>query len=114
MSTEKELMRFLSIVQKMLLKHNYTIEVLTESLGDTAIVALASAQKCDKHECNNAATTKKEGQALHLCDRHLAEGVIAKSLIEEEWKDLHHAECVRGLHDYITAREAHEQQFALH
>jgi hypothetical protein len=114
MSTEAELMKFLKMVQKMLIHHQHTIETLKESLGDSAIIALSAAQSCDHTDCNYPATVKHDNCSLHLCDRHLAERVASGETSEVEWEDLHYADCARNLHDYIELKAQHDANFTVH
>jgi hypothetical protein len=113
MSTEAELMKFLKMVQKMLIHHQYTIETIKESLGDSAIVALSAAKKCDHPECMYPSTVKQINFSLQLCDRHLAEKIVLKETKEEEWDDLHYADCARNLHDYIELKARHDIHFVV-
>lgn len=114
MSTEAELMKFLKVVQRMLIHHQQTIEALTESLGDSAIIALSSARSCDHVDCKYPATVRQTNCSLRLCDRHLAEKVASGEAVEVEWEDLHYADCARNLHDYIELKAQHDANFTVH
>lgn len=102
------------MVQKMLIHHQYTIEVMKESLGDSVIVALSSAKKCNHTDCVYPSTVKHKNCSSYLCDRHLAEKITRGFEKEEEWDDLHYAECIRSLQDYIEMREDTLQLSCLH
>lgn len=114
MSTEAELMKFLKMVQKMLIHHQYTIETLKESLGDTAITTLSSAKCCDEPNCKYPATVRQIDCSSHLCDKHLAKKIVLREAKMEEWEDLHYADSVRNLHDYIELKDMHDESTQVH
>ena len=107
-------MKFLKVVQGMLIHHQHTIETMKEALGDSAIVALSAAIKCDHPDCAYPATVKWNDCPSHLCDRHLAERVVSGQSKEDEWKDLHYADCARNLHDFIELKAQHDAAFTVH
>lgn len=107
-------MKFLKVVQRMLIHHQQTIEALTESLGDATVVALSAAQGCDHIDCKYPATVKQVDCSLYFCDRHLAEKVALGEANESEWEDLHYADCARNLQDYIELKAQHDANFTIH
>lgn len=109
-----QLMKFLKVVQGMLIHHQHTIEIMKETLGDSSIVALSAATKCDHPGCTYPATVKWNDCPSHLCDRHLAERVVSGQSKEDEWEDLHYADCVRNMHDYIVLRDIYTGNCTLH
>jgi hypothetical protein len=110
----QQLMKFLKMVQKMLIHHQYTIETIKETLGDSAIVTLSTAQRCEHSDCEHPSTVRHSNHSSHLCDRHLAEKIMQGSEKEEEWDDLHYADCIRNLYDYADAKEQHDRAFSIH
>lgn len=110
----QQLMKFLKMVQKMLIHHQYTIEAMKESLGDSVIVALSSARNCDHPDCVYPATVRQVNCSSRLCDRHLSEKIVLHEAVEVEWEDLHYADCVRNLLDYIELKNAHNKESLVH
>ncbi len=99
--------KILKSVVETLYRQSMVLGVMTNGFNDLVIMCLSNLPKCNHEGCENPTTFKKrtEVSAPFICDRHLAEGIVNKTEIQEDWIEVDNVEHIRSLDEYVNIRK---------
>jgi hypothetical protein len=99
--------KILKSVVETLYRQSYVLGAMTNGFNDLVVMCLSNLPKCNHEGCENPTTFKKTTKvsAHFICDRHLAEGIVNKIEIQEDWVEVENVEHIRSLDEYVNTRK---------
>ena len=117
----------IALIAKTVVKHHASIHSLALLLGDAIHSIVASLKPCIFPQCKAPATVVHRTVGTAYCDHHVANvivnaqrakvwergGALREEIINEDnWKDVHNAEAIRHIMEYVElTKEAEAQRY---
>lgn len=92
-------------VIETLYRQSFILEAMSSGLSNMISLCLANLPKCCQEDCENATTWKNENSGQFICDRHLAEGIVNKTQVQESWQEVEAVDNIRTLSEYAEIRK---------